>query len=73
MALQFGRSRLPELLHRKGMYPVDLASLTGVSESLISQVINGKSKFSVLTAKRVADILGCKVDDLWEWIDDGIR
>jgi transcriptional regulator with XRE-family HTH domain len=73
MALQFGRSRLPELLHRKGMYPVDLAAALGVTESLISQVIKGKARFSIITAKNAAFILGCKIDDLWEWIDDGIR
>lgn len=59
------------MLHRKGMTPADLAAKLGKTEALISQVINGKAKFSLITAKNVAYILSCKIDDLWEWSDDG--
>jgi transcriptional regulator with XRE-family HTH domain len=70
MAISIGRSRLPELLHRKRMTPADLAVKLGKTEALISQVISGKAKFSIVTAKNAAHILGCKIDDLWEWSDN---
>jgi transcriptional regulator with XRE-family HTH domain len=73
MALRIGRSRLPELIHRNGMTPASFAAELGKSEPFISQIISGKAKFSIVTAKNAANILKCSIDDLWEWIDDGIR
>lgn len=65
MALRYGRSRLPELLG--GMPQTELARRAGVSDGLITQVIQGKSRLSLLKAKEIANVLGCYVDDLYEW------
>ncbi|MNR65215.1 helix-turn-helix protein [compost metagenome] len=64
---------MPNLLHAKRMSQVDFARRLDMSEGYVSQIISGKSKFSLLAAKRAAHILGCMVDDLYEWIDDGTR
>lgn len=73
MALQFGRSRLSELLESKRMTQAEFAHHLDVDESFISKIISGKSKFSYLKARNAAHILGCSSDDLYEWIDDSKR
>lgn len=69
MAPRIGRSRLPELLENSGKTQYNLAEHLDVSESYISQVINGKKKLSVIKMKLAADFFGCHMDDLAEWID----
>lgn len=64
---------MPELLYAKRMTQADFARRLDMSEGYVSQLISGKSKFSLLAAKRAANILGCKIDDLYEWINDGTR
>jgi transcriptional regulator with XRE-family HTH domain len=70
MALQYGRSHLPELLAKAGKTQVQLADHLEVTEGFISQVISGKSRLSVIKRKMTADFLGCTSDDLNEWIYD---
>lgn len=65
MALQIGRCRLPELLGT--MTQKEFARRLQVSEPYISQIISGKAYFSLLNAKRAADILNCRIEDLYEW------
>lgn len=66
--LRIGRSRLPELLVKAGKRQSQLADYLNVSESYVSQVISGKTRFSIINMKRTADFLGCHMDDLNEWI-----
>lgn len=66
MALRFGRSRLPELLGE--MSQAEFARRIGVSEAYVSQVIKGKTTFSLLKAKHASDVLNCNIEDLYEWI-----
>jgi transcriptional regulator with XRE-family HTH domain len=66
----YGESRLPELLKLRHMSQAEFARKLGVTEGFVSQLISGKSKFSLLTAKMAADILKCHVEDLYEWIKD---
>lgn len=68
MAIRFGRSRLPELLEARHMSQAEFARRLDVTDGFVSQLISGKSKFSLLSAKMAADILKCHVDDLYEWI-----
>lgn len=67
MALQFGRSRLPELLEKKRMSQVEFALKMEISESFVSKIISGRSKLSLLSSKRASDILGCTINELYEW------
>lgn len=68
MALQFGRSRLPELLGK--MSQAQFAKRIEVSEAYVSQIIKGKTTFSLLKAKHASDVLNCTIEDLYEWIPE---
>lgn len=69
MALQFGRSRLPELLEEKHLSQAEFARKLKVTEAYVSQIISGKRRFGFLMAKRASKILKCVTDDLYEWIE----
>lgn len=62
------RCRIPELLHRIGQNQQWLAFEIEVSESRISEICNLKEyNISIRRAKRIANSLGCSIDDLFEW------
>jgi transcriptional regulator with XRE-family HTH domain len=65
---QIGRSRIPELLKKKGKEQKDLAIYLDVSEPYLSEVINGRKKFSVFKMKKCADYFGVHMDELNEWL-----
>lgn len=65
-----GRSHVPQLLRRLKMKQTDFAKSMGMSDSMITQIINGDRNFSLVRAKQAADILECSIDDLNEWIYD---
>lgn len=65
---KIGKSRLPEWFVRTNTKPVDLAKHLKVSESYISKVSKGASRFSVVKMKAAADFFECHMDDLVEWI-----
>jgi transcriptional regulator with XRE-family HTH domain len=67
MPFQIGRSRLPELLDAKRMSQADFARRLDVTEGYISKLISLDSKFSIIKAKEAAHILGCYIDELYEW------
>lgn len=66
--IRMGKSRIPELLNKRGKKQADLADYLGVTEGYISQVISGKSKLSVINRKKVAMFFGVSSDDLNEWV-----
>jgi transcriptional regulator with XRE-family HTH domain len=52
-------------LHAQGLRQKDIVSRTGMCKSHVSEIINGHNRHpSVWTAQRIADALGCRVDDL---------
>lgn len=66
--VRMGKSNIPELLHKHGRTQAALADYLEVTEGYISQVISGRSKLTVINAKKVAIFLNCCIDDLNEWI-----
>lgn len=66
-ALHYGRSRLPELLKSRGITKTEFARRMGFNPSMVSHIINGDSRFSLLQAKRASDILNCQIENLYEW------
>lgn len=66
MAISVGRSRLPELLTKRGLSQTKFAELLGVSDAFVSQVISGKRYFSYPLAIKAAHMLNCSSDDLHE-------
>jgi transcriptional regulator with XRE-family HTH domain len=70
MALQYGRSRLPELLATRRISQAEFARRLDVSEGYVSQIIKGSTRFSFLMAIRASIILRCTPNDLYEWINE---
>jgi transcriptional regulator with XRE-family HTH domain len=68
MPFLFGRSRLPELLAEKRLTQAEFARRLNVTEGYISKIISLDSKFSLIKAKEAAHVLGCYIDDLYEFI-----
>lgn len=62
------RSRVPEHLARIGMSQAEFARRLKVSKAYITQIINLRKKFSIERGKMAANILGCYIDDLYEWM-----
>lgn len=48
---------------RAGLTTTELANRSGVSRSMIKDVRAGKHQFSDVLAHRIADTLGCSVED----------
>lgn len=56
--------KIRELRKQRGLSQQDLAAVLNVSQQCISYYETGKRKPDLLDAKRIADALGCKIDDL---------
>jgi DNA-binding XRE family transcriptional regulator len=63
------RCRIPELLRNLRRTQNWLAEQTGYSRQRIYDYIamRGDKVMSLKTAKRIANCLGCKIDDLYDW------
>lgn len=74
ISIEVVRCRIPTLLHRIGKTQSWLAGATGFSKSRISDYVNLRNGevMSMRTAVIIAHILGCKIDDLYEWRIVGI-
>ncbi|WP_430149332.1 helix-turn-helix transcriptional regulator [Paenibacillus rhizolycopersici] len=62
-----GRSRLPELLEQNHLTARELSIKLDVTESHISQIINGKKFFSYPLAAKASQLLRCTMEDLHYW------
>lgn len=58
------RMRLPYYMKRAGMNQIELAKAVGKSEASVSLWLSGGSFPRIDTIQRIADVLGCKTDDL---------
>lgn len=61
------KSRLKIRLAELHMKQNDLASELGVTKQTLSLWVNGKSSPTLETAFKIAKLLDCKVDDLFEY------
>lgn len=66
--LDFGRCLLQEILDRKKLSRSYITDRTGMTKQQISSYINNDRTMSFKNAKLIADVVGCHVDDLYEWI-----
>ena len=62
--------RLCDTLERKNMRPSDLADLTGIGRSAISQYMKGAFRPKQVRTERIAKALGVSVAFLMGWSDD---
>jgi putative transcriptional regulator len=70
--LKIGRCRIQDLLDARGMTQQELADKTGTSKTFINDKIHNRGKHGmwVDSAKKISKVLGCTIDDLYEWVPD---
>lgn len=49
----------------------DIADQLGVTKQQINKYVLNKQKMSLQVAKNIASILGCPIEDIYEWIETG--
>lgn len=67
LAYKVERCLLSEILHKKDMSQTDLANLMGVKLPQINKYVLDKQNMSLEVAKNISHILGCQIEDLYEW------
>lgn len=65
--IEAGRCLLNQLRIPKGLTQQNLADLTSISRSTISAYENNRYVMTLEDAKSIADKLGCRIDDLYNW------
>ncbi|NMF00045.1 helix-turn-helix domain-containing protein [Aneurinibacillus aneurinilyticus] len=63
-----GKCLLRKVLRRYGMRQQDLADRLNMSTAQVSRYSNGKQGMTLDTAVSIARAIGCRVEDLYEWI-----
>lgn len=71
--MEIGRCKLPELLAKKGLLQNQLAEMVRLSRKQISDYATRRRIMSLKNAKIISGALGCRMEDLYEWIDDNKR
>lgn len=61
-----GRCLLAELLKRAGMTQQELATRLGVPKQQINKYVNNRCQMSYKKARKIAYILNCPMEDLYE-------
>ncbi len=60
------RNRVKVRLAELDMHQTDLAERLGVTKQTLNGWVKGRPSPSLLEAFVIAELLGCKTDDLWE-------
>ncbi len=61
------KSNIEYWITKSGYKKKFIADKLSISQTVLSRWINDRSKPSLENAFKLADILNCKVDDLYEW------
>ena len=67
MKIIIGRCLLQELLDARGLSHVQLSDRTKIAASQISEYAKNKRKMSLMNAKKIAFVLNCFIDDLYDF------
>ena len=59
------KDRLIVMMDRKNINEEKLAKKVGTTQPMISRYISGKSLPNIITAKKIANALGCSLDDFF--------
>lgn len=62
-----GKCLLSDRLLEADLTQTELAELTMIPKSQISEYVNNKHTMSLETAKRISHELNCNIEDLYEW------
>jgi transcriptional regulator with XRE-family HTH domain len=71
-----GKCLLSDHLKAHDLTQTQLAEMTSITKSQISEYVNDKHIMSLETAKTIAHVLDCDIEELYQWImvaDDSIR
>ena len=60
------RAEIKDAMIKSGFTGAGLARTTGISQSYIVYVLQGKRNILPPTAKKICDALGCKFDDIFD-------
>lgn len=70
MTFTVHRCLLKELLHKADISQTELAELLGVRPQQIQHYVKDNPRVMSLTvAKNISVILGCQIEDLYEWVE----
>lgn len=58
--------RIAEIRRGKGLQQNFVAKQVGISQQYLSELERGKRDVRGMKLKKIAEVLGCKVDDLYE-------
>jgi len=61
------RVKLKQVRERLFVTQAELSERTGITEATISRIENGQHKARISTVRRLADGLGLKPEDLFDW------
>lgn len=61
---QIFKRELPKYMNKAKMKQIDLAKALGMSKSTVHCWVTGKAFPEIDTIQKIADVLGCKTDDL---------
>lgn len=67
MTYRPGRCLLRKRLRERDMSQQILVEITGIDKFRISDYANSKVIMNLATAKTIAAVLKCTIDDLYEW------
>lgn len=59
------RNRLKQILDERGTKHAWVAEKAGVSRATMSELVQQKREPTLATARRIAKVLECDVDDIW--------
>lgn len=67
MTYRPGRCLLRQRLRERKMSQQELVEITGIDKYRVSAYANNRALMSLATAKTIATVLKCNIDDLYEW------
>jgi transcriptional regulator with XRE-family HTH domain len=62
-----GKCLLSDRLKKADLTQVELAELTKIPKSQISEYVNNKHIMSLESAKKISSALNCYIEDLYHW------
>lgn len=60
----FNAKKLAEYLENQGLSQKAFGEMVGVSQAMVDYLVRGFKQPSVVLLKRIADVLGCTMDEL---------
>jgi plasmid maintenance system antidote protein VapI len=65
-----GKCLLSDRLKKADLTQTELAELTNIPKSQISEYVNNKHVMSLESAKIISYVLECYIEDLYNWVTD---